>query len=201
MSAIDLWLDEDDVAAANASTQFTFTPPDDAVRRGNLDDPKDDKAKATWVQSLEIVESKVYEDKTKPGSGGGEVFDAITFEVKFQVPGDARRPSGVPDPNSGKTQTAWYRVVPAALKNKQHPKYGATNFALGKLNGILRSIWGSAVFPHGTKVNLSEFYAGQAGGPAPVVKQTVVANMRQNKYDGQKRDEFTDFVPAELRTA
>lgn len=191
MARVDLWLDSDDVAAANSSGGFNFIIPDDAVRKGNLDDPADDKAKASWTQTLDIVESKFYEDETK----GDVTYNCVTAEVTFQVPPDAIRPDGKADPNAGKQHRVWYRVIPAALKNKQHPKYKANNFALGKLNGICRAIWGSEVFPHGAKVNLGDYFDGDR--PA-VVGNRVTAGMRASKWDGSRRDELTDFVPREM---
>lgn len=196
---VDLFLDDDDCAAADSAGQFLFVLPDDAVKRGNLADLHDDKAKASWIQNFEVVESKMYEDTAKDGDGN--TYDAICVEVKFQVPGGASRPDGSPDPNAGKTQTAWYRVVKAALKNKQHPKYKANNFNIARLHGILRSIWGTDVIPHGVRVNLADFFYGEDGTAPAVVAQKVVANVRQSKYEGKRRDELTDFVPLELHNA
>ena len=194
MARVDLWLDDDDVAAAQTAGQFTFQVPDDCTsRRGNLEDPNDDKAKASWTQKLEVIESKFYEDEAKDKDG--HTYPAICAEVQFQVPSDAVR-KGLPDPNAGKSHRAWYRVVPAAMKNKQHSKYKANNFNLGRMNSILRGIWGTAVFPHGTKVNLGEFYGGDS---PPVVGKTVIANVRASKYEGERKDELTDFIPLELR--
>lgn len=191
MTRVDLWLDSDDVAAANQSGGFNFTVPDDAVRKGNLEDPADDKAKASWTQKLEIVEAKLYEDETK----GDVTYDCITAEITFQVPASAVRPDGKTDPNAGKQHRVWYRVIPAALKNKQHPKYKANNFALGKLNAICRGVWGSQVFPHGAKVNLGDYFGGDN---PPVVGKHVLTSMRASKWDGNRRDEITDIVPLEM---
>jgi len=187
---VDLWLDDDDIASANASGSFHFIVPPDAVRKGNLDDPNDEKAKASWVQQLQIIESKFYEDKTK----GDIPLECVTGEVTFQVPMDASRAEG-PDPNAGKQFRVWYRVVPSAMKNKSHPKYKANNFALGKLNAICRAIWGSAVFPSGQKINLGEYFGGDN---PPVVGNKVTSNFRASKWDGERRDEITDFIPLEM---
>lgn len=197
MPEINLFVDSDDVAAAQAAGQFTFMVPSDAVKRGNLDDPNDDKAFAKWIQRLEVIESKWYEDTTKAGANG-QTYPCIVAEVKFQVAPDAQRSNGEPDPNAGKTHTVWYRVVSAAMKEKLHPKYRANNFALGRMNGLVRAIWGTAAFPHGAKTNLANFYAGT---PAPVVGKTIVANVKANRYEGERKDELTDFVPQELTGA
>jgi len=194
MPRVDLWLDEDDVRDAQTSGMFSFTVPEDAHVKGNIEDPRDEKAKATWTQTLEVVESKMYEDTTR--DAGGNEYPSICMEVKFQVPSDALRQDGAADPNSGRSHTAWYRIVKAALKNKQHPKYKANNFNLSRANGMLRSIWGEAVIPHGAKVNLGDFFDGS---PAPVVGKSVIATMKASRYDGNRRDELTDFVPLELR--
>ena len=197
MAQVDLWLDDDDIAAANAAGKFTFTVPDDAVKRGNLDDPNDDKAKAMWVQSLEIVEAKMYEDEARDKDGN--TYPAICAEVKFQVPPDALRSTGEPDPNAGKNHMAWYRIVKAAIKNKQHPKYKANNFNLGRLNSILRSVWGSDGITHGTRVNFADFFHASDGQLPAVVGKTVVANVKASKYEGERKDELMDFVPLELQ--
>jgi hypothetical protein len=198
MAKIDMWLDETDIADGLASGRFLFEPPSDAVRRGDINDPNDDKAKASWVQRLEIVESKMYEDSTKDREG--HEYPAITVEVKFQVPAESLRPSGEPDKNAGRYLTAWYRIVPAAMKNKQHPKFKANNFSHGKAMQILRSIWGSQTFPQGQKVNLGDFFSADTGVNPPVVGKMVVANILQSKYEGKPRDEISDFVPLELAT-
>ena len=196
MSRVDLWLDDDDIAAASVSNNggFLFEIPADAVRKGNLDDPKDDKARASWTQRLQIVESKFYEDQA---NGEGDTkYPCITAEISFQVPPNSARPDGTPDPNSGKQHRVWLRVVPSAMKDKQHPKYKANNFALGKLNGILRSIWGSQVFPSGVKINLGEYFGGDT---PPVIHQHIVAEMRASKWNGKRRDEVSDLVPLEMQ--
>jgi hypothetical protein len=190
MARVDLWLDSDDIASANTSG-FNFVIPDDAVRKGNLDDPNDDKARASWSQKLSIVEAKLYEDETKKDDTS---YDCVVAEIVFQVPPDATRGTTA-DPNAGKQHRVWYRVVPAAMKNKVHAKYKANNFAIGKLSGICRAIWGSKVFPHGSKINFGDYFGGD---PAAVVGQTVTANMRANKYNGERRDELTDFIPLEM---
>lgn len=192
MGKLDLWLDDEDVKDAQSSGSFLFAIPSDAARRGNFEDPNDDKAKASWVQALEITESKQYEDKAKDKDGNE--YDCITFELTFQVPPNTLRPkTGEPDPNSGKQHKAWYRIVPAAMKNKQHPKYKANNFNNGKLTGIVRAIWGSSAFPVGQKINLGDFFGTDA-----VVNQTVIANMKARKYEGEPQNEIVDFVPREM---
>jgi len=194
---VDLWLDSEDIASAQQSNSFNFEVPVDAVKKGNLDDPNDDKAKATWMQALDIVEVKFYEDETAPTQKDASRYDCVTAEIKFQVPADATRSSGAADPNAGRSTTVWYRVVPAAMKNKNHAKYKANNFALGNLNGILRSIWGSSVFPHGASANLGDFYGSENGADAPVVGKRVLCTVKQSKYEGNKKDELRDFVPQE----
>ena len=197
MSNINLFVDEDDIQAADAASQFTFAVPGDAVRRGNLDDPNDDKARATWVQKLQIVESKWYEDTTKDKQGN--TYPCIVAEVGYQVPPDALR-GAEPDLNAGRNHRAWYRIVPSAMKNKMHPKYKANNFNLGRLHGVVRSIWGSGALPKGTRVDLSLFFGPKAGdAPAEVVGKFVVATMEGSRYEGKRKDELTDFVPQELQ--
>jgi hypothetical protein len=186
---VDLWLDSDDIASANQSG-FEFQIPDDAVRKGNLDDPADEKAKASWTQKLDVVESKFYEDETK----GDNPTDCVVAEIVFQVPSNALR-GATADPNAGKQLRVWYRVVPAALKNKNHAKYKANNFAIGKLSSCARAVWGSKVFPHGAKINFGEYFGGE---PAPVVGNTVTAHLKAYKYNGNRKDEITDFIPLEL---
>lgn len=167
MGRVDFFLDDDDISAANAAGQFTFEVPADAATRGDLKDLMDEKARATWVQSLEIVESKMSDDVVRDDKGNE--YPCIVAELLFQVPSDALRPkNGEPDPNAGRQTRQWYRIVPAAQKNKQHPKYKANNFNIGRLNGIVRGIWGLEVFPHGTKVNLGEFFSGDAPGKSVV---------------------------------
>lgn len=205
MSKVDMFLDDEDIASANASQQYFFTPPSDAVTKGNLDDPRDDKARASWVQTLDVIESKLYEDQTK----GESVHPCLTYELKLQVPAHALRPSGEADPNAGRSTTFWYRMVytlapdgrKLALKDKNHPKFKANNFNLGRLNGILRSIWGSSVFPHGQRVNLADYYFAEGGATPPVVGKKIVAYIEQSKYKNKRRDELTDFVPFELQNA
>ncbi len=195
MANIDLWLDSDDIASANASSGFLFTPPDDAVKRGNLADPADNKARADWPQTqLNITECKWYNGTTKDSNG--VEYPCVVAEVVFQVPPNALRPDGSPDPNSGKSHRVWWRVVPGAMKKKDHPKFKANNFAIGKLSGCLRSIWGSAIFPPGSKVNYGDYFGGDR--PA-VIGSTVSVGMRQSKWNGETKDELTDFVPLELR--
>lgn len=199
---LDLWLDDDDISTADQSGSFAFVPPSDAATKGNLKNPLDDKAKATWQQTMQIAESKMYEVNDIKDKKGN-TYEGIVIEVVFQVAPDAVRPTtGEPDPNAGRQQTVWYRVVPAALKNKVHPKYAANNFALGQTNGILRSIWGSNVFPKGAKVNLSEYFSA-VDGTVAVVGQTVNCTVKQSRYSetGKLQDQFMDFVPAELRGA
>jgi hypothetical protein len=157
----------------------------------------DEKARATWVQSLEIVESKMSDDVVRDDKGNE--YSCLVAELLFQVPSDALRPkTGEVDPNAGKQTRQWYRIVPAAQKNKQHPKYKANNFNIGRLNGIVRGIWGAEVFPHGAKVNLGEFFSGDA--PA-VVGQKVVALVQQSRYNAKLKDELQDFIPPELQGA
>lgn len=197
MARIDMWLDDDDVKEGLASGRFLLTPPNDAVKRGNLDDPKDLKARASWVQSMEVVESKMYEDSTKDKEG--LTYPCVVIEVNFQIPPNALRPTGEPDPNAGRQLRAWYRIVPAAMKNRQHPKFKANNFAHGKAMSILRSIWGSTSFPLGTKVNLGDFYGAEDGANPPVIGRKIVGNIEQSKYEGKPKDELTDLVPLELQ--
>jgi hypothetical protein len=201
MGNINLFVDDEDMAAAEAASQFSFEVPPDAVSKGNLKDLNDSKAQALWIQHLEIVESKMYEDTAKDKDGN--TYPCIVAEVKFQVPSNGMRViagQAVPDPNAGRSMTQWFRIVPAAMKNKAHPKYKANNFANGKLLGIARSIWGTAVIPHGVKTDLANFFDPAAPGTnAAVVGGTVVTNLRQNRYEGKLRDELTDFVPKELQ--
>jgi hypothetical protein len=192
MGTINLFVDDDDVQAADAASQFCFEPPKDAVRRGNLDDPNDDKARATWVQRLQVTEARWYEDTAKDKTGN--TYPCIVAEVSFQTPPDARR-GAEPDPNAGRSHRAWYRIVPAAMKEKQHPKYKSNNFNLGRMHGIIRSVWGSNALPKGTRVDLSKFFDGQ---PAPIVGKMIVCTMEGSRYEGKRKDELTDFVPLEL---
>lgn len=194
MSKIDLWLDDDDVRDASATGGgFVFAIPSDAATRGNFADPNDDKAKATWTQVFTIIESKQYMDTTKDKQGNE--YDSVCFEVKFQVAPDAVRPkTGEADPNAGRTHTAWYRIVPKAMKNPQHPKFKANNFNNGKLTGIVRSVWGSEAIPQGTKLNLGDYF-----GTDVLLKSTVLATVRNSKYEGEPKTELVDFVPLELR--
>lgn len=195
MAKLDLWLDSEDVRDAQNSSSFLFTIPDDAAKRGNFEDLNDDKAKATWVQRLQITEVKMYEDKTKDKEGNE--YPSICFELAFTVPPDAMRPkTGQPDPNAGRQHRAWYRIVQAAMKNKQHPKYKANNFANGKLTAIVRAIWGSEAFPPGQRVNLGDFF-----GTDILVSQFVTATMKASKYDGEPKNELVDFVPLEMISA
>lgn len=192
---VDYFLDQEDIDDANKSGQFLFDIPGDANSRGNMKDLNDDKAKATWVQVLEVVESKAYDDVAKDKKGNE--YPATCFEVNFQVPANAIRPStGEPDPNAGRQTRAWYRLVPAAKGNKQHPKYKANNFTTAKLLGILRSIWGTDVVPHGTRPNLGEYFSGEE---PLVVGKTVVAHVQQDKYEGKPQDQLTDFIPLEMQ--
>lgn len=194
MAQVDLWVDGDDLDEAQKSGQFVFDVPSDAVSRGNLNDPLDDKAKANWIQTMGVVESKVYDDVTEKD---GVKYPCKVIEVKMQVASDALRPkTGEADPNAGRTHTAWYRIVPEAFKNKMHPKYKANNFNLGKAQALLRSIWGTEAIPHGVKVNLSDFYSGVT---PPVIGQTITANMKASRYNGDRKDEITDFIPKELQ--
>jgi hypothetical protein len=205
MSKVDMFLDDDDIASANASQQYFFKPPSDAVLKGNLDDPGDEKARASWVQELEVVESKLYEDQTK----GEHTYPCLTYELKLQVPAHALRPTGEADPNAGRSTTFWYRMVYAlapdgrklALKDKNHPKFKANSFNLGRLNGILRSIWGSSVFPSGTRVNLADYYYAEGSAIPAVTGKKIVAYIEQSKWNGKRRDELTDFIPFELQNA
>jgi hypothetical protein len=192
---VDYFLDDDDIKDADAAGRFLFDVPPDAVVRGNVKDGNDDKYKATWTQTLEVIEAKMYEDSTKDKQGNE--YASVCVEVVFQVPSSAiRSQDGLPDPNAGKQARAWYRMVPAAQRNKQHPKFKANNWALGRLLGILRSIWGAEVIPHGTRPNLGEFYSGDQ---PPVVGKTVVATVKQYRYDGNLKDELTDFVELGLQ--
>jgi hypothetical protein len=200
---VDYFLDDEDIKGANESGKFLFTVPDDAVARGKRDpsagEQPDPKFKATWTQSLEVTESKVYEDVSKDRNGNE--YSATVFEVAFQVPSNSIRViNGEPqaDPNAGKSHRAWYRLVPAAKGNKAHPKFKANNFNLARLLGILRSAWGTNVIPHGTRPNLGEYFSGET--PA-VVGAAVVSTMKQfrNDYDGELKDELTDFVALELQ--
>lgn len=192
---IDYFLDDDDIKDANNAGSFLFDAPSDAVVRGKKSDPNDEKYKATWIQSLEITEAKMYEDAAKDKDGNE--YGAICIEVSFQVPsGAVRAKSGETDPNAGRNHRAWYRLVGEARKNPKHPKYKANNFNTGRVLGILRSIWGTAVIPHGTNPNLGDFFGDS---PAPVVGKTVVAHMKQSRYKGEDRDELTDFIALEMQ--
>lgn len=196
MSKIDLWLDDDDVRDAQASGGgFVLAIPSDAATRGNFGDPNDDKAKATWVQQFTIVECKQYEDSTKDKAGNE--YPSVCHEVKFQVAPNAIRPkTGEPDPNAGRTHTAWYRIVPKAMKNPQHAKFKANNFNNGKLTGIVRGVWGSEAIPPGVKLNLGDYF-----GTDVLVGSTVLATVRNSKFEGEPRTELVDFVPLELQSA
>jgi hypothetical protein len=195
MPKLDLWLDSEDVTAAQSSGSFILEAPSDAHKRGNFKDLNDDKAKESWVQRFEIVESKMYEEVVTDKKTGDE-YESYTFELVFQVPPNALRPTGEPDINSGRQHRAWYRIVPAAMKNKQHAKYKANNFFNGKLTSIIRSIWGSAAFPPGQRVNLGDYF-----GTDVLLKQSVVANVKNSKYEGEPKTELADFVPLEMITA
>jgi hypothetical protein len=201
MGNINLFVDDEDMAAAEAASQFTFEVPLDAVTKGNLKDLNDDKAQALWVQRLEVIESKMYEDTAKDKDGN--TYPCVVAEAKFQVPANGMRVvagQAVADPNAGRSITQWFRIVPSAMKNRAHPKYKANNFANGKLLGIARSIWGTAVIPHGVRTDLAQFFdTAGPGQSAAVVGGTVVVNVRQNRYEGRLRDELTDFVPKELQ--
>lgn len=200
MGNINLFVDDEDVDAADAASQWTFEVPPDAVRKGNLKDIADDKARAEWVQRLQIVASKMTEDVTEKD---GTKYPCVVAEVQFQVPADAQRKSGEgygPDPNAGRKMTQWYRIVPSAMKNPQHPKFKANNFAYGKLLGIARSAYGTSVIPRGVKTDLATFFDSPGDGQTPViVGQSIVANIRQSRYEGKLRDEFTDLIPLELQ--
>lgn len=196
MERVDLWLDDDDIKSAHASTGFDFAIPADAVRRGDVEDPADLKGRADWAQVMTVQECKFYADQTKAPAGGGETYPCVTAEISFQIASDALRPNGEPDPNAGKQKRVWWRIVPAAMKNKQHPKYKANNFAIGRLSGLLRSIWGSTIFPPGQRVNYGEYFGGDN---PPVVGQSVSCNIQASKWNGTRQDDITEFVPREMR--
>lgn len=193
---INFFVDDDDIATADESGSFAFIVPPDAAVKGNLKDPMDDKARATWVQRLEIVDCKWYEDTAKPSQKDAQERKCVCAEIKFQVPPDALRPTGSPDPNAGKSTTQWYRLFHEAQKNKSHPRFGSHNFSLSSLNGILRSIWGTEVFPHGQKHNLGNFFGTT---PPAVTGKFVVCMVNGSRYEGKRKDELRDWVPLELQ--
>lgn len=198
MAQLNYFVDDDDIATGDESGSFAFTIPPDAALKGDLKNPTDDKAKAIWVQRLEIVECKFYEDTAKPTQKDSQSRKCICAEIKFQVPSNAVRPTGGADPNAGKSTTQWYRLFPEAKKDKSHPRYGSNNFSQGSLNGILRSIWGSNVFPHGQQHNLGNFFGTT---PPAVQGKSVVCTVTATRYDGKRKDELRDFVPLELQTS
>jgi hypothetical protein len=93
---VDLFIDDEDVKAADAGNQFTLQVPDDAVQKG---DPKKGNVRKEWMQTLSIVESKWYEDETKDKDGN--TYKCVTAELRFEVPSDATR-KGKADPNAGR---------------------------------------------------------------------------------------------------
>lgn len=197
MANIDLWLDSDDIASANASSGFLFTIPSDAIKRGDFNNSGDLKARADWPQhTMTITECKWYNGTTKDKDG--VEYKCIVAELSFQIPPDSLRPDGSPDPNAGRSHRVWWRIVPDAMKNKNHPKFKANNFALKQLGGCLRSIWGSAIFPTGERVNYGAYFGGD--NPS-VVGQTVSAGIRQARqaWNGEIQDEISDFIPLERR--
>lgn len=199
MAKIDYFLDDEDIKDVDAGSTFLFDPPSDANIRGTLkdrQDPTENKYKATWVQTLEIVEAQMKSGEKVSDDDGNE-YEALLIELVFQVPANAiRTKTGEADPNAGRQHRAWYRLVPGARKQKDHPKYRFNNFNTSRAMGVLRSIWGSGVFPSGVQANLGEYFSGDS---PPVVGQTVTATFKQSKYDGKAKDELSDFVPLELR--
>jgi hypothetical protein len=84
------------------------------------------------------------------------------------------------------------------MKNKSHVKYRGNNWQLARLNGILRSIWGTDVFPKDAKTNLANFYYAADGIPPAVVGKTIMATMKQDTYNGKLQDDIVDLVPLEV---
>lgn len=181
---MDLFVSPEDLAEAAKASSFLFTIPDDAARKG---DPNKGGS-AAWAQSFAISGVKMEAGTTKDKSG--TEYPAIVVEMGFDVPVDATRAVGgsiVPDVNAGRSMKQWYYLVPEAAGNKEHPKYKAHYFALGKLKSLLSSA-GFSVPDAG--FSLKAFFGTQD----ILLGQKINTLMKRSWYEMKAKDEISDFI-------
>ena len=183
----DVFVTPEDITAANEASSFLFQIPVDAARKGRPEEP--DGGKASWKQEFVIVGLKA-ENGELEDKKNSVTYPCLTIEVDFQVPPDAQRvlTSGevVPDPNAGRSLKQWYRLVNAARGDKNHPKYKAYYFNLGRLKGIIMAA--------GFEVPADGFSLKAYFGTDVLVNQRLTALVDRTWFEGRAKDEVSSFL-------
>lgn len=171
-----LIIDSQTIADANAASSFVWEVPDNAHVKGDHTKPG---GVASWSEIVEVTSSAMGDDEKEPGT--------TCIKLQFTVPAD------VTSVNVGRqAHQMWLRVTPAAFHNKNHEKYKRNNFAIARLNGLLRAC--GFEIPSGESVDYGAYFdSPDAGTPSPVVSQRVVAYMKKRWYEGKPQMEITDF--------
>jgi len=182
MARVRVLVDPETAAAAAAAVSGRLAPPTHAVVKGNV---------KKWMQVLEISDCNA-EIKTENDKDSGLPDTRTSFTVKFIVPPDVDSS----DPNNGRPFTQWYDIREEAFHNPGHPRYKGTNYAIGRLNSLLRAT-GFEV-PHGEMADFGEFLSADEGERSQVVGLRVNALIREYEdNNGQLRQTVDDFLPAD----
>jgi hypothetical protein len=179
MARVRVLVDPETAAAAAAAVSGRLIAPESATVKGKT---------KKWMQVLEISDCNA-EIKTEADKDG--VPDTRTsFTVKFIVPPDI----DAADPNNGKPFTQWYDIREEAFHNPTHPRYKGTNFAIGRLNSLLRAT--GIEIPPGEMVDYGEYLSADAGERSMVVGLRVNALIREyeDNNSGQTRQTVDEYL-------
>lgn len=182
MAKVQLLIDPETAAAANAAVSGKLLPPENAVVKGKT---------KKWMQTLEIS-AATGEYKDEPFTAGDPKDPRFSFTIKFIVPPDV----DAADPNNGRPFTQWYDVRPDAFHNPSHPRYKANNFTIGRLNALLRAT--GFEIASGEVVDYGEYFSADEGEKSMVDSLRVIALVREYEdKNGEMRQTIDDFLPVE----
>lgn len=187
----DVFVTPEDIDEANKASSFLFTVPPDAVRKGN---PEKSGGAATWSQTFSISAVTLEHGEIKDKTG---TYTGLTAQIEFTVPPGSERQLAtgemVADPNAGRSLRQWYKLVDGAQGNKEHKKYKAFYFNLGRLKALLASA--------GWQVPGAGFSLKQYFGSDILIGATVNTLMKRDWYEGKPKDEISDFIAPEIASA
>jgi hypothetical protein len=178
-----------------SSQTYAFKIPADAKKTGTtapgvVPGSVGDKAKYTWTELLEIVDTKMYADEKHAGTA--------VFEVRLKVPNDSPFVT-----NIGKAQTQWYRVDTEAIKagDKNAGRYKMTLLSISRLKSLVAAC--GHPMAEGVGLNLGIYFDTSEDNPQPdlcILGHRVFATIydRPDKtQDGEpiRRQEPSRFTP------
>lgn len=182
MAKVQLLIDPETAAAANAAVSGKLIAPEHAVVKGKT---------KKWMQTLEISDA-TGEFKTEGFNAGDPPDPRFSFTVKFTIPPDV----DATDPNNGKPFTQWYDIRPDAFHNPAHLRYKANNFAMGRLNSLLRAV--GFILPVGEGVDYGEYFSADEGERSAVASMRTIALIREyDDKNGVSRQTIDEFLPVE----